>query len=87
MTAIVLSLFFATMPEPKPLPGAVPAETFSRPNVKTGMLSGWCNRPNRQTKYWRGTGGLLFCDDPGCLWCVDEVYGTRQWEDAKPIRK
>ena len=74
--AILLCLSFG--PEPIPLAGAVPNNTFDRG-------SSWNSRPWRQTLYWRGNGGILWCDDPDCLWCADAVYGRNQWPDP-PIR-
>lgn len=87
MDAVLLVALWFAAPEPTPVPGAVPDATFTRPHSRTGAPVGWCDRPLRPTKFWRGVGGLLFCDDPACPWCADTVYGTRQWEGAKPIRR
>jgi hypothetical protein len=61
-------------PAPKPLRDTIPfGGTWTEPDTFWGRD---CVRP---TRFWRGTGGLLFCDDPDCLWCGDHVYGSNRW--------
>lgn len=86
-----LSLMLALLagPEVKPLPGAVPSHAKNEYESGGKRVSGsWSTRPWRPTKFWRGVGGLLFCDDPTCPWCADAVYGAALWPDPPiPIRR
>jgi hypothetical protein len=88
MIPLIISAVFAA--EPLPLGGKLPTwgpeaeEVFylnaSGKTVPKAQGISWSQRPSRITKFWRGNGGLLFCDDPNCILCADYVYGR----DVRP---
>lgn len=83
MIAFILAAVLALSPEPTPIHESE-SLTFRKLDA-TGKPLCWDSRPKRVTKFWRDS-GLLWCDDPSCIWCRERVYGFERGSDY-PIRK